>query len=186
MPAYLAKELLTKPVKLTKGDDSSDDLKHKKSDLASTSSQTSPIITEKDLTSTESPSAAYWEVLAEKRRVALVETLEENEYLHEKVQTLESELNHSKSMLQQSRELVEVLTEMLQEKENEMNERADGEHAATQYSHISEAAEADEEYEEDKESDTKSQSDENEDEPETTPAGDTTKAEINEDSNSSK
>lgn len=147
-PAYIAKEQLTKPVKLPTVDETCDELKHKKVELASTSSQTSPAtkatVTEKDLTSTEPPSAAYFELLAEKRREALVEALEENEYLHEKVEALETELNHSKSMLQQSRELVEVLTEMLQEKENEANERAEGEQPASQYSHLSEAEEADE------------------------------------------
>lgn len=101
-------------------------------------------MTVRDLTTDEAPSAEFWEQLAEKRREALVEALEENQFLHEKNEALETELNHSRSMLQQSRELVEVLTEMLQEKENEANERAEGEGPASQYSHISEAEEVNE------------------------------------------
>lgn len=125
LPAYISKEQLIKPTPTPKDDD----LKHKKAvAVASSSSQTLPpssLITEKDLTSESTVSDAYWEVLAEKRREALQETLEENEYLHDKCNRLESELNESKQLLDETRELVNVLTEMLQEKENEDNERAE-------------------------------------------------------------
>lgn len=60
----------------------------------------------------------YWEVLAEKRREALQETLSENQELYERIANLEDELNHSKSMLEEARDLVTVLTEMLEEKES--------------------------------------------------------------------
>jgi geminin len=56
--------------------------------------------------------------LAEKRREALEETLDENKSLHERIMQLEDELNHSKGMLEEARDLVTVLTEMLEEKEN--------------------------------------------------------------------
>jgi len=77
-----------------------ENLKRKKVDTRSTATQTeanklSPekkSITVKDLTSDESPGEHYWEILAGKRREALEETLEENKYLHERIESLESEL----------------------------------------------------------------------------------------------
>jgi geminin len=57
-------------------------------------------------------------VLAEKRRVALLETVDENVELHERLAKLEDELNLSHQMLEETRNLVEVLTEMLQENED--------------------------------------------------------------------
>lgn len=90
---------------------------------ASTSSQTSPsleetskTVTAEDLTS-EHVGEGYWEILAEKRRVALEESLVENQELYERIATLEDEFNQSKSLLAETRNLVEVLTEMLEEKE---------------------------------------------------------------------
>jgi len=89
----------------------------------SKSSQTSPAlepgkqITTEDLTSEKPVNEHYWEVLAEKRREALQETLSENQELYERIANLEDELNHSKSMLEEARDLVTVLTEMLEEKE---------------------------------------------------------------------
>lgn len=87
---------------------------------ASTSSQTSPpvqTITSEDLTSDKPVTEKYWEVLAEKRRSALEETLVENQELYERIANLEDELNQSKNMLSEARDLVTVLTEMLEEKE---------------------------------------------------------------------
>lgn len=85
---------------------------------------TKPAITAEDLTSLEGPSEQYWEVLAERRRLALEESLAENQELYEKVSSLEEELNLSKEMLQEARNLVEVLTELLQEGEAEKEEAA--------------------------------------------------------------
>lgn len=94
------------------------------SSTATSSSQTSPslaseakAITEEDLTA-ETVSENYWEILAERRRVALDESLKENQELYERIASLEEELDQSKSMLAETRSLVEVLTEMLEEKEN--------------------------------------------------------------------
>ncbi|XP_038122447.1 geminin-like [Culex quinquefasciatus] len=70
-----------------------------------------PTITEEDLTSAEGPSQQYWEVLAEKRRAALLESLSENMDLYEQLSSLKKELSTSKQMLQESRNIVEVLTE---------------------------------------------------------------------------
>lgn len=94
---------------------------------ATTSSQTSPTVeaatknvTAADLTS-ETVGENYWEILAEKRRAALEESLTENQELYERIASLEDELNQSKTWLAESRNLVEVLTEMLEEKEDDAN-----------------------------------------------------------------
>lgn len=89
----------------------------------STSSQTTPSldanqkITAEDLIS-DTPSERYWEALAEKRRIALEETLNENQELYERIATLENEVKESKAMLAEARSLVEVMTELLEESDN--------------------------------------------------------------------
>lgn len=100
--------------------------KRKKTTLVHQHSQTldsgpshSPSVTEGDLTSTEAPSEKYWETLAESRRRALEDSLCENEGLHNRVRSLEEELNVTNEMLDQARGLVEVLKEMLEENEAE-------------------------------------------------------------------
>ncbi|KXJ74121.1 hypothetical protein RP20_CCG014323 [Aedes albopictus] len=94
------------------------ELKRKKTTtVQSQSSQTSP-----EKKPATGPSELYWEVLAERRRLALEESLTENQELCEKVAALEEELNLSKEMLQEARNLVEVLTELLQEGEAEKGE----------------------------------------------------------------
>lgn len=98
---------------------------------ASTSSQTSPAlspsvdpgtrkVSAKDLTS-DKVGENYWEVLAEQRRAALEESLSENHELYERIATLEDELNQSKTTLAETKNLVEVLTEMLEETEDDAN-----------------------------------------------------------------
>lgn len=79
-------------------------------------------ITEEDLTSEGEPSDGYWKALAEKRRIALDISLKENEELHEQVTSLEEELSISRSMLEESRNLVELLTEIIQEQEGDAND----------------------------------------------------------------
>lgn len=126
LPAYLAQKDLAKKTLFSDAMEAIE-LKRKKTIVQSQSSQTSPekkptataksqIIIE-DLTTEEGPSEHYWEVLAERRRLALEESLAENMELYDKVNNLEEELNLSKEMLQEARNLVEVLTEMLQEGE---------------------------------------------------------------------
>lgn len=78
-------------------------------------------ITEEDLTTDGEPSEGYWKVLAEKRRVALEQALRENEELHEEVSGLGDQLDLSNKMLDESKNLVEILTEMLEENEEESN-----------------------------------------------------------------
>lgn len=79
-------------------------------------------ITEEDLTTENEPSDGYWKALAEKRRIALDISLKENEELHEKVNSLEEELTISRNMLEESKNLVELLTEIIQEKEGGAND----------------------------------------------------------------
>lgn len=140
LPSFLAhKELAKKTLFHSTDPAEAIELKRKKV-VQSQSSQTSPekkpasgskpAITEEDLTSLEGPSQQYWEVLAEKRRLALEESLSENMELYEKLSSLEEELSTSKQMLQESRNLVEVLTELLQEGEAEKEEAAGEKHGA--------------------------------------------------------
>ncbi|XP_053988010.1 geminin isoform X2 [Hylaeus anthracinus] len=77
-----------------------------------------------DLTS-EGPSENYWEVLAERRRIALDDALEENKELSDRVEKLEEENRIYKEMLDESRALVEVLQEMLGEDRNDINNSLD-------------------------------------------------------------
>lgn len=79
-------------------------------------------ITEEDLTTEGEPREDYWKALAEKRRVALDISLKENEELHDKVSSLEEELTISRSMLEESRNLVDLLTEIIQEQEGDAND----------------------------------------------------------------
>lgn len=76
-------------------------------------------IAEHDITTEGEPSEGYWKVLAEKRRVALDLSLKENEELHDKVVSLEEELTIARAMLDESKNLVEVLTEMIQDPGND-------------------------------------------------------------------
>lgn len=76
-------------------------------------------VTEEDLTTEGEPSDGYWKVVAEKRRIALDISLKENEELHEKVASLEEELGIARAMLDESKNLVEVLTEMIQDPGND-------------------------------------------------------------------
>lgn len=79
-------------------------------------------IIEEDLTTEGEPSEGYWKTLAEKRRIALDISLKENEELHEKVASLEEELTISRTMLEESKNLVELLTEIIHEQEGEAND----------------------------------------------------------------
>lgn len=106
------------------------DLKRKCTATTSTSSQTSPATSSKQVTAddltTDKPSEQFWEKLAEKRREALVETLEENQELYERIAALEDELNQSKAMLEEAQDLVTVLTELLEEKDHNTNNEHNG------------------------------------------------------------
>lgn len=72
-------------------------------------------LTEEDLTTEGEPSENYWKGLAEQRRIALENSLRENEELHHKIDNLEEELSIARQMIDESKSLVEVLTEMIQD-----------------------------------------------------------------------
>lgn len=76
-----------------------------------------------DLTSTDvaGPSENYWQVLAERRRIALKDALEKNEELVQCVEKLEEENRIYKDMLSETRALVEVLQEMVGDDRNGIN-----------------------------------------------------------------
>lgn len=68
----------------------------------------------------------------------------ENQELHEKVATLEDELTESKSVIDQSRSIIEVMTEMLKEKEGDLDMSTTSEPDPAQNSSNSQDDEADE------------------------------------------
>ncbi|XP_066596672.1 geminin-like isoform X2 [Prorops nasuta] len=74
-----------------------------------------------DLTSEAGPSENYYEVLAERRRIALDDALEENKILVQRVAKLEEEKRIYKEMLDETRSLVEVLQEMIGEDRNNID-----------------------------------------------------------------
>ncbi|XP_015520387.1 geminin isoform X1 [Neodiprion pinetum] len=78
-----------------------------------------------DLTSEAGPSENYWEVLAERRRIALEDALEENSALTERIVKLEEENRVCNEMLDETRALVEVLQEMIGEDGNGINNSLD-------------------------------------------------------------
>jgi geminin len=93
----------------------------------------SQVVTIEDLTSEQPVNEKYWQVLAEKRREALEESLTENQELYERIANLEDELNQSKSLLDEARDLVTVLTEMLEEKEGKVNNSVETEPSDMSY-----------------------------------------------------
>lgn len=99
-------------------------------------------ITEEDLTTTQEPSDGYWKVLAEQRRHALDLSLKENEELHGRVHNLEEELNVSRAMLEETQNLVEVLSELVQEQDEIVDSNKDGESSRNSLFHASFAEEA--------------------------------------------
>ncbi|XP_060803155.1 geminin isoform X2 [Amyelois transitella] len=69
-------------------------------------------ITVEDLTNPEA-SEKYWKILAEKRRVALQEALEENEKLHKLIAELKKENLQTKQMLEEANSFIEIVKEEL-------------------------------------------------------------------------
>ncbi|GLV44897.1 geminin [Carabus blaptoides fortunei] len=108
--------------KTTQSDSTESDTKRKKVSNKYVQTGSGVQIDVNDLTSEAGPSENYWEVLAEKRRIALDESLEENQRLHEENETLREENRICKEMLDESKHLVEVLTEMLNENDTSVNE----------------------------------------------------------------
>ncbi|XP_018319284.1 geminin [Agrilus planipennis] len=74
------------------------------------------VITAADLISDE-PGIDYWKTLAEQRKVALDESLEENGRLKDVIESLEEENKICKEMLNEAKELVAVLQEMMDDRD---------------------------------------------------------------------
>ncbi|XP_033230033.1 uncharacterized protein LOC117181466 isoform X2 [Belonocnema kinseyi] len=74
-----------------------------------------------DLTSEAGPSENYWEVLAERRRIALDDALEENKDLSERLAKMEEEYRLCREMLDETRALVEVLQEVIGDDRGDIN-----------------------------------------------------------------
>lgn len=62
--------------------------------------------------------AEYWRELAEERRIALEETLEENKQLHEKLELLTAENKHLQTIADQAFPLADLLKEFAREVEH--------------------------------------------------------------------
>ncbi|KAL4113600.1 hypothetical protein QTP88_017198 [Uroleucon formosanum] len=75
-----------------------------------------------DLTSIVGPSEKYWEVIAEHRRKALNEVLEQNSKLRAIVIALEEENASCKKLLKQTTDLVNTLKEVLNEEDHKSTE----------------------------------------------------------------
>lgn len=83
-------------------------------------SQTSPSLnTANKEDENDSIDENFWEKEAEKRRVDLEESLTENKELYEKIASLEEEYELSESLIKEAENLVEVLSDILKEDENE-------------------------------------------------------------------
>ncbi|KAE9536599.1 hypothetical protein AGLY_007001 [Aphis glycines] len=89
--------------------------KEKKSGLAKINPSLYNKLIVEDLTSTAGPSEKYWQVIAERRRKALEEVLEQNRKLHNLVLTLEDENASCKKLLEQTTDLVNTLKDVLNE-----------------------------------------------------------------------
>ncbi|XP_057658311.1 uncharacterized protein LOC130895157 [Diorhabda carinulata] len=81
-------------------------------------------ITKEDLISDE-PSIDYWKQLAETRGQSLNDSLHEIEVLKENISTLKEENRICKEMLEESKQLVEVLQEMLGEQDDTESQEND-------------------------------------------------------------
>ncbi|XP_011141327.1 uncharacterized protein LOC105184313 isoform X2 [Harpegnathos saltator] len=92
-----------------------------------------------DLTSTAGPSQNYWEVLAERRQIALDDAFDEIKTLKDRIQEKQDEVNKLKEqseklkaeklvqeeMLKESRALIAVLEDMIENDSNGINHSLD-------------------------------------------------------------
>ncbi|XP_072743797.1 uncharacterized protein [Anoplolepis gracilipes] len=72
-------------------------------------------LTTEDFKNVAGPSENYWQLLAERRRIALKDALEKNEELVQCIEKLEEKNRIYKEMLSETRSLVEVLQEMIED-----------------------------------------------------------------------
>ncbi|XP_018403917.1 PREDICTED: geminin isoform X2 [Cyphomyrmex costatus] len=80
-------------------------------------------INAEDLTCTDiaGPSENYWQVLAEKRRIALKDALKENKEFAKCIEKLKEENHVYNQMLDEARALIEVLQDMMEDDRNDIN-----------------------------------------------------------------
>ncbi|XP_026761809.1 geminin [Galleria mellonella] len=104
----------TKNLKHQLSQESVVDIEAKRKNLSSKETQANleNKISIEDLTNPEA-SEKYWKILAEKRRVALEEALEENEKLHKIIAELKKENQQIKQMLEEANSFIEVVKEEL-------------------------------------------------------------------------
>ncbi|KAK5641613.1 hypothetical protein RI129_010160 [Pyrocoelia pectoralis] len=108
----ISRKRMVKDIKLTSED--------KPKQVAHKAIQTGEaVITAEDLTSDNELNVDYWRLLAEKRGESLNESLQENERLKDELECLENENKVCKDLLDESRHLVAVLQEMLENEEDE-------------------------------------------------------------------
>ncbi|CAH0691740.1 unnamed protein product [Spodoptera exigua] len=89
------------------------EVKRKNLSTKETQANLDTTITVDDLTNPEGPSEKYWQLLAEKRQVALQEALDENEKLRKIIEDLKEENAVFKQMLEEANSFVEVIKEEL-------------------------------------------------------------------------
>ncbi|KAM3965189.1 geminin DNA replication inhibitor [Aphomia sociella] len=104
----------TKSLKHQLSQESIVDIEVKRKNLSSKETQANldTKISVEDLTNPEA-SEKYWKILAEKRRVALEEALDENEQLHKMIAELKKENQQTKQMLEEANSFIEVIKEEL-------------------------------------------------------------------------
>lgn len=96
------------------------DFEVKRKNLSTKETQASIVnkVTVEDLTNPEGASENYWQILAEKRQVALQDALDENEKLHKIIDDLKEENVLFKQMLDEANSFVEVIKEELANSSN--------------------------------------------------------------------
>ncbi|KAF9797383.1 hypothetical protein SFRURICE_005859 [Spodoptera frugiperda] len=94
------------------------EVKRKNLSTKETQANLDTTITVDDLTNPEGPSEKYWQLLAEKRQVALQEALDENEKLRKIIEDLKEENTLFKQMLEEANSFVEVIKEELANNSN--------------------------------------------------------------------
>ncbi|CAH1638107.1 unnamed protein product [Spodoptera littoralis] len=94
------------------------EVKRKNLSTKETQANLDTTITVDDLTNPEGPSEKYWQLLAEKRQVALQEALDENEKLRKIIEDLKEENTLFKQMLDEANSFVEVIKEELANNSN--------------------------------------------------------------------
>ncbi|XP_011155975.2 geminin isoform X2 [Solenopsis invicta] len=69
----------------------------------------------------DNPSENYWQIIAERTQIALVNALEENKKLVQDIEKLQEENRIYKEMLDETKVLIEVLQEQIEDDRNDVN-----------------------------------------------------------------